>query len=254
MTASSIQSQIRDVAVKIIEEHPSGIRYSELKKLIHQENDSFNLNTIGSSIWNLEVRVDKVDKPTRGLYQIKEQGGDDMDDIDDSNAILSSAAVKEVAVKEEEFYEPFSDYLKNDLEDVTKAITLGGKRFKDKWGTPDVIGKKDSRPSDIIKQQVEIVAAEIKTDTKQLITAFGQACAYCLFCHKSYLVVPRKAAVDEISRLDSLCQVFGLGLVLFDSDAVDDPGFEVRVRPRKQDPDIYYTNRYMKTIESELFE
>ena len=243
MTASSLQSQIREVAVQIIEEHPEGIRYSELKKQIHQKNNSFNLNTISGSIWNLDVEVKEVEKPTRGLYQIREE-----------YRAKSSDTQSSTNINEENFYEPFADYLKNDLEDVTKAIPLGGKRFGAKWGTPDVIGKRDSRPSDIIKPPVEIVAAEIKTDTKQLITAFGQACAYCLFCHKSYLVVPRKAAAEEISRLDSLCQVFGLGLVLFDSDEPEDPDFVVRVRPRKQDPDIHYTNQYMKKIESELFE
>ena len=156
-------------------------------------------------------------------------------------------------VQEEDFYSPFADWLKDELEDVTKAIPLGGNRFKDKWGTPDVIGKRDSRPSDIVKQPIEIVSAEIKTNSSQLITAFGQACAYCLFSHRSYLVVPKQAAVDEISRLDSLCQVFGLGFVLFDSGNPDDPNFEIRVRPRKQDPDMYFTNKYMRKIESELF-
>ena len=155
--------------------------------------------------------------------------------------------------QEEAFYHPFADWLQNDLEDVTKAIPLGGNRFKDKWGTPDVIGKRDSKPSDIIKPPVEIVSAEIKTNTSQLITAFGQACAYCLFSHRSYLVVPSQAAPEEISRLDSLCQVFGIGLVLFDAVNPEDPKFEIRTRPRKQEPDAHYINKYMKEIESELF-
>ena len=191
----------------------------------------------------MDIEVEEVEKPTRGLNQIREE-----------YRVKSSDTQSSTNVNEENFYEPFADYLKNDLEDVTKAIPLGGKRFGAKWGTPDVIGKRDSRPSDIIKPPVEFVAAEIKTDTKQLITAFRQACAYCLFCHKSYLVVPRKAVAEEISRLDSLCQVFGLGLVLFVSDEPEDLDFVVRVRPRKQDPDIHYIIQYMKKIESELFE
>jgi hypothetical protein len=36
------------------------------------------------------------------------------------------------------------------LEECTKAIQLGGNTFKDKWGTPDVIGKRESRKSDKI--------------------------------------------------------------------------------------------------------
>lgn len=107
----------------------------------------------------------------------------------------------------------------NDLEECTKAISLGGNRFRDKWGTPDVIGKRESRKSDILQIPTEIISAEIKTDVAQLVTAFGQACAYCLFSHKSYLVIPDESPKDEIDRLDSLCQVFGIGLILFDVSA-----------------------------------
>ena len=42
----------------------------------------------------------------------------------------------------------------------TRAIPLGGNLFRDKWGTPDVIGKRESRISDIVKMPTEIVSAE----------------------------------------------------------------------------------------------
>ena len=104
-----------------------------------------------------------------------------------------------------------------DLEECTKCITLGGCVFQDKWGTPDILGIRKSRESDIIKFPIEIVAAEIKVDTRNLITAFGQACAYRLFSHRTYLVVPRSSLADDLARLESLCIAVGLGLVLFDS-------------------------------------
>src|SRR6266849_6634974 len=53
--------------------------------------------------------------------------------------------------KEEDFYQPFADWLVNEMEECTKAIVLGGNRFRDKWGTPDVIGKRESKRSDIIQ-------------------------------------------------------------------------------------------------------
>jgi hypothetical protein len=37
------------------------------------------------------------------------------------------------------------------------------------------------------------------------------------------LVVSNKTPDDEIARIDALCQVFGLGFVLFDSDNPKDP-------------------------------
>jgi hypothetical protein len=156
-------------------------------------------------------------------------------------------------IEEEDFYKSFAEWLVNEMEECTKAIQLGGNRFKDKWGTPDVVGKRESRRSDIIQAPCEIVAAEIKLEVSQLVTAFGQACAYCLFAHKSYLVIPKDAPVDEIDRIDALCQVFGIGLVLFDSNNAEDPDFDIRVTPQKHEPDMFYVNKYMKQVEGELF-
>ncbi len=70
---------------------------------------------------------------------------------------------------------------------------------------------KESLRSDMIEAPIEIVSAEIKTEVNQLVTAFGQACSYRLFSHKSYLVIPNRSPRDEIARLDSLCIVLGLG-------------------------------------------
>jgi len=126
-------------------------------------------------------------------------------------------------------------------------------KFRDKWGTPDVIGKREPRRSDIIKTPTEIVSAEIKADTRDLITAFGQACVYKLFSHKSYIVIPKNSSQDDISKLDALCLIFGIGLVLFDNSNPNDPQFEIRVRPLKHEPDMFYVNKYMKLIEKELW-
>ncbi|MFN5157979.1 MAG: hypothetical protein ACK5IH_17240, partial [Betaproteobacteria bacterium] len=128
-----------------------------------------------------------------------------------------------------------------------------GNLFRDKWGTPDVVGKRESKRSDVIKAPTEIVSAEIKADTTQLVTAFGQACAYRLFSHRSYLVVPRQTHADELARLDALCEISGIGLVTFDLDNPKEPKFLSVVRPRSHQPDLFYTNRYLALIERELF-
>jgi hypothetical protein len=97
------------------------------------------------------------------------------------------------------------------------------------------------------------VSAEIKMDGAQLVTAFGQACAYKLFSHKAYLVVPRQSPEEEIQRIDSLCQIFGIGFVIFDAEKPSAPDFEIRVRPARHEPDLFYTNKYVALIEKELF-
>ena len=244
-----IGEQIAKKAFEVLEAAPEGVRYSDLVSRVGQLDSSFNLNTIRGTVWNLhEQYPDRVYKPSRGLFRLKKYRDPETDELKPE---LGPKQPRKF--KEEEFYEPFADWLVNDVEECTKAISLGGNRFGVKWGTPDVIGKRESKRSDIIQAPVEIVSAEVKSDTTQLVTAFGQACAYCLFSHKSYLVVSNEAPDDEIARLDALCQVFGIRLVLFDSREPKDPKFLIRTRARYQQPDLFYANRYMKLIEVELF-
>lgn len=155
-------------------------------------------------------------------------------------------------IDEEQFYTFFADWIVNELEECTKAISLGGNKFKDKWGTPDVIGVRKPRKSDIIKPPTEIISAEIKTDAQALIVAFGQACSYKLFSHRSYIVVPDDSSDEDIARLDALARIFGIGLILFDKKEKE-PEFEIRVRASRHEPDMFYVNKYMKLIEDDLF-
>lgn len=235
-------------AIEILKSMPGGIHYSDLVRKINEEFPHIPVNTIHGTVWNLETRVpNEVYKPARGLFRyvkFEEQ------EIREEEQKRPAEAEK---IKEEDFYKPFSDWLVNESEECTKAIPLGGNKFKDKWGTPDVIGKRAPRASDILKAPIEIVSAEVKADTKDLITAFGQACSYRLFSHKSYIVIPKNSPPADISRLDALCLIFGIGLVLFDSNNVDAPQFEIKVRPIRHEPDMFYVNENMKMIEKELF-
>ena len=236
---------IKTEALEILKINPDGVRYFDLVRAIKDIHPEIPNKTIQGSIWDIDkIMEDEVYKPARGLFRhtsFKEK------------AIIEEETQVTEKIKEEYFYKPFADWLVNELEECTKAIPLGGSKFKEKWGTPDVIGKRESRRSDIITIPTEIVSAEIKLDTRDLITAFGQACSYKLFSNKSYIVIPKRSSPDDISKLDALCLIFGLGLVLFDNNNIDEPNFEIRVRPLKHDPDMFYVNKYMKIIEKELF-
>ncbi len=246
---AKIGQQIVDKAFEFLEANPEGLRFSELVRLIAASDRGWKYGTITGNVWDLqEQHPDRVYKPARGLFRLTKYRDAATDQLKEE--LVPKQPKK---VKEEDFYQPFADWLVNEVEECTKAIPLGGNRFRDKWGTPDVIGKRESKRSDIIQVPVEIVSAEIKPDVSQLVTAFGQACDYCLFSHKTYLVVSNKAPDDEIARLDALCLVFGIGLVLFDSGNPEDPQFSIRSRPRYQQPDLFYANRYLKLIEAELF-
>ncbi len=242
------RDKIISKAIEILKSSPNGVRYSELVRTIHDTFPDIPYKTIPASLWDLDTRLpDKIYKPARGLFRhviFREK------EISEEEQKLPAQIEK---INEEKFYEPFANWLVNELEECTKAIPLGGNKFRDKWGTPDVIGKREPRRSNIVKAPTEIVSAEIKADAKDLITAFGQACSYKLFSHKSYIVVPKSSSQDDISKLDPLCLIFGIGLILFDNRNIDEPKFEIRVRPIRHEPDMFYVNKYMKLIEKELF-
>ncbi len=239
------REQIIRKALELLQENPDGLRYSQLVKKIAEAFPEFPVNTIHGSIWDLDTRYpNRVYKPSRGLFRLAKY---------ESAEVPKRDEVSPQECREQDFYAPFADWLVNELEECTKAIALGGNLFRDKWGTPDVLGKKESKRSDIIQAPVEIVSAEIKSDTGQLVTAFGQACSYRLFSHKVYLVIPKTAAQEDVARLDSLCLVFGIGLILFDPANKDAPEFEIRARAVSQTPDMFYVNKYMKYVEKDLF-
>jgi hypothetical protein len=241
--------QLRDKAVEILSHEKEGIRYANLMRAIEKAFPEVNHNTITGSLYNLDAtRPKAVYKPDRGLFrhtQFKEDGLEQDIEI--------AELPEHRTVSEGAFYDSFADWIKNELEECTKAIPLGGNKFKDKWGTPDVIGLRSPKPSDIVKMPMEIVSAEIKLDSNALITAFGQACSYKLFSHKVYLVIPKQSSESDSTRLDALCRIFGIGLILFDAGNPDLPNYEIRVRATKNEPDMFYVNKNIKTVENELF-
>ena len=246
---TSKRDKIRQRALEILSANHDGVRYSALVNQIMEENPEYPHGTVTGSIWNLDATIsDKVVKASRGLFKLREFA-----DVAISPELPLVIPDTQAKIKEEDFYEPFAEWITNDLEECTKAIALGGSKFKDKWGTPDVIGINKAKESDIIKFPTEIISVEIKTDTIGLITAFGQACSYKIFSHKSYIVVPKKSLQEDIDRLDSLAMIFGIGLILFDNTDKVNPNFEIRVRASKHDPDMFYVNKYIKLIADDLF-
>ena len=117
-------------------------------------------------------------------------------------------------------------------------VPLGGAGLKSKWGTPDVVGTYKPLASDLIKFPIEIVAAEVKIDPQAPVVAFGQSVAYRLFSTKTYIAMPTKLTAEDMARLESLCMLFGVGLVLFDLNK-DAPGFSIRMRAQRFFPDVH---------------
>jgi hypothetical protein len=228
---------------------PEGIRYAQLHKAIASAYSDIPSNTIHGALHKFRTELPSdIYQPSKGLYRHSSF----REDVATTEAPLPpKPAVPKI--REDAFYEPFAEWLVNELEECTSAIPVGGNIFRDKWGTPDVIGIREAKRSDIIKPPTEIVAAEIKLDLNGLITAFGQCCSYKLFSHRAYIVIPQSSSDEDISRLDALARIFGVGLILFDATNPKDPGFSIRVRASRHEPDVFYVNKYIKLIERDLF-
>lgn len=247
-----ILNKIREILKNKID----GIRYSELHREIKESLPEVNVNTIHGNLWYLKQKIDSgkiqdISRPEKGVYILSGylEGGQRFvrEETEDPDLLIRK-------IIEEDFYQPFADYLVQELEECTRAVPLGGSRFQDRWGTPDIIGT--YRILGPIQPPVEIVSAEIKIDVNQLIMSFGQACSYKLFSHKVYLVIPKDARSVDIKRIESLCLKFGLGLILFNKNNIDNPEFEILTRAVRSEPDYFYLNKYLRLIEDmvrELF-
>jgi hypothetical protein len=238
-----LRAQLHSSALKALGRRRGGLRFSQLQRILENANQGISAKTVTNAILSLEAfHGDRVYRPIKGLYRLLKY-----------RDLPLGIEIAPGKIREEQFYAPFAEWLRDELGEVTLAIALGGSVFKDRWGTPDVLGKAESRPSDVIKAPTRIVSAEIKAESTGLVTGFGQACAYLLFSHTSYLVIPKQTAPDELERAEALCRLFGLGLVVFDPSNVLAPGFKRLVRPMRHEPDLVYTNRYIKRVERQLF-
>lgn len=245
--------QIQETAKAIVAETPGGIRFRVLVDRISQENPETPENSIATNIVGLENTYPaEISKPSRGLYKPAQTSGDDSVVVGGTEQIATTGD----RVRESDFYEPFAEWLKNDLDEVTDVKALGGASMKTKWGTPDVVGVYKPVAGNLIKFPLEIVSAEIKIDPQAPVVAFGQAVAYRLFSAKTYVAMPSSVNEEDQSRLESLCMLFGVGLVLFDVDK-NNPRFSIRVRAQRFSPDMFYVNEFAERLrahDAQIFE
>ena len=121
--------QIRELARSIVLAKPTGLRYAELVKQIHQQHPETPENTISGNTYNLEaIFLSEITKPSRGLF---------VPAAKPSGKSVISANAEQVTpagakVKESDFYQPFADWLKDDINEVIAAVSLGGNSLKSK--------------------------------------------------------------------------------------------------------------------------
>ena len=235
-------AQIQERALAILEQEHDGIRHEQLAAKILTSAPDTNKNTIRAALSGHPELNRKIQRPSRGLWildkyaklQAKEQSLDD------------ELPARKLG-REKAFYEPFAQWLKEDREEVNHVLPIGGNMWRDKWATPDVIGTHKPTRDDPYEFQLELVSAEIKTDGGQCVTAFGHACAYRLFSHKTYIAVPTSVGQSDLDRLNALCALDGMGLVLFELNP-EQPEFQLRLPAARFEPDKFYVNEFARRL------
>lgn len=251
------RKQIEDATRAVLERHPGGVRWAEVLKAVAADHPETPLNSIRGATHNLFQRGDGIMKIARGTYQLARFADGDGAAVDPgiavpppdaADATVDAAERAAGTLTEQDFYASFAEWLEEN-DEVTVAGALGGSSLGGKWGTPDVIGVLRPRAQDIFKFEPQIVTAEIKAVPGQPVLAFGQAVAYRLFSHKSYIVVPRTTTSDDMNRLTSLCSIHGVGLVVFTLDR-DQPDYAVVVLPAVANPDMFYVNTMLDRLKA----
>jgi hypothetical protein len=248
------RTQIHQRAMRVLEDNPQGIRWTELLRTVETGAPGTPHNSVHGGIHNLlTTRSSDIVKVARGTYQLAKYI-----EADDALASAQASATGATSVQaetsgietlnEQDFYGSFAEWLMEN-DEATVASALGGSSLGGKWGTPDVIGVLKPRAQDIFKFEPQIVTAEIKAVPSQPVVAFGQAVAYRLFSHKSYVVVPNSTSGDDINRLKSLCSIHGVGLVTFALNK-EQPDFLVVVLPVNAAPDMFYVNSMLERLKA----
>jgi len=247
------RKQIHDEVRVILDRHPGGLRWAEVLKLIAAAHPETPSNSVRGATHVLFQGADDIVKIARGTYQLaKYAEADAADAVAQDDAVATTPIAIDAddrtagSVSEQDFYASFAEWLEEN-DEVTVAGALGGSSLGGKWGTPDVIGVLKPRAQDIFKFEPQIVTAEIKATPGQPVVAFGQAVAYRLFSHKSYIVVPRTTTSDDMNRLKSLCSINGVGLVIFTLDTAQ-PDYSVVVLPAVASPDMFYVNNMLDRL------
>jgi len=232
------QELIRNKAVELLKDSAQGLRYYELAEELTKYFPDTPENTVYSSVWNIHTtRSKEVYKPARGLFKYRFSDEEEISEIEKPPPTL----------REEDFYESFANWLKGDLGECSEAVALGGNYLYKKWGTPDVIGVYKPETRNVIKFPTELISAEIKINPSDPITAFGQAVAYRLFSSKVYLVEPNSMIREDQARIEALCILFGIGLILLDLNP-QNPNFSIRVRAQRYNPDMFYVNEFVDKL------
>jgi hypothetical protein len=69
---STVTGRINERALELLEQHPEGIRWTDLNAMIEASDPSFHPKTVNGCVWRLVERFpDTVYKPSKGLFRLR---------------------------------------------------------------------------------------------------------------------------------------------------------------------------------------
>ena len=70
--SSKVTERINATVLELLEKHPEGLRWTDLRKKIEASDESFHPKTVNGCVWKLvEKFPDKVYKPSKGLFRLR---------------------------------------------------------------------------------------------------------------------------------------------------------------------------------------
>ena len=71
MNPNTVTGRINARAIELLEQHPEGLRWSELFASIKGSDHTFHPKTVNGCVWKLTEKFpDKVYKPSKGLFRL----------------------------------------------------------------------------------------------------------------------------------------------------------------------------------------
>lgn len=223
--------------------------FNELKKKIKDISDD--------AFWRVRnnlIQIGKLSK-ARGkggaVYLIDIPPADKKDEVKQ----------KVERIKEHELYDPFLQVIKtywvkeNDIDDyiTEKTANQGKRKTGGRWTRPDVTLISMKNYQYIFGKIMEVITFEIKPKDDYGIESVFETASQSVFAHKSYLCIHvsgGKPETEEFDRILRQCDLFGVGLIVFDKPD-DWETYETIVEPKRREPDPYEVNMFIKQQLSE---
>ena len=71
MQSTKVTHRINAKVFELLEQHPGGLHWSELRSKIEASDESFHPKTVNGCVWKLPQKFpDKIYKPSKGVFRL----------------------------------------------------------------------------------------------------------------------------------------------------------------------------------------